>query len=179
MTPTPLPDEGRRAPGDAAIGPEAAVALAATTVEELDLLADYMRALRDEDPFQNSGPSEDQAGLAAMTSLVTDGTLGRCWVIRARERPAGYLALTFGYSIEFGGRTAFVDELYVAPAFRRRGIAREALRLASEAAIDLGVRALFIEVSGANEAAGRLYRSCGFTARKYQTLYKRLPTATA
>src|SRR5690242_18954886 len=39
----------------------------------------------------------------------------------------GYMILTFGYSLEFGGRDALIDELYVIPAARGSGIGAQAI----------------------------------------------------
>jgi ribosomal protein S18 acetylase RimI-like enzyme len=105
-----------------------------------------------------------------MGRLLADPTLGRAWVIRSGGRPAGYVVLTFAYSIEFGGRMAVVDELYVAPPHRRRGIGRLALQYAAEQAAALGVRGLVLEVSPANAGARRLYEAAGFVERTYRVM---------
>jgi [ribosomal protein S18]-alanine N-acetyltransferase len=52
--------------------------------------------------------------------------------------------------------------LAVAPAQRRRGIARRLLDRALELAATDGARTMFLEVSSANDAAVALYRSAGF-----------------
>ena len=46
---------------------------------------------------------------------------GRIWMLDYQGEQAGYLALTWSCSFEYGGRVAEVDELYVAPHFRGRG----------------------------------------------------------
>src|SRR4051794_25426270 len=91
------------------------VEFAEATPADLDVLAGFMRALRVEDPFSPAAV-DDESARAAVERLVADASLGRALVIRSEGQPAGYVVLTLGYSIEFGGRTAFVDELYVAPA---------------------------------------------------------------
>jgi GNAT superfamily N-acetyltransferase len=70
--------------------------------------------------------------------------------------------LTFGYSLEFHGRDAFVDELYLQEGARGRGTGRQALEFLAGVCSDLGVRALHLEVVRGNEAAQRLYRGFGF-----------------
>ena len=69
----------------------------------------------------------------------------------------GYLVVAFGYSLEFRGRDAFVDELYVAPTHRGRGLGREALRVAEPCCLEAGVRALHLEVRPGNARARGLY----------------------
>ena len=64
-----------------------------------------------------------------------------------RERLAiGYLVLTIGYSLERGGRDAFIDELYVRAERRGRGLGALAVATAEAAARRLGVRAVHLEV---------------------------------
>ena len=109
----------------------------------------------------------------AVLPLLGDSSLGRIWVIGVDGHTAGYAALCFGYSIEFGGRDAFVDELYLTDAFRGRGIGAIVLERLVEAAAALGIRALHLEVNRGNERAVRLYRRWGFTERSASMLMSR------
>lgn len=99
---------------------------------------------------------------AALSRLLADDSLGRVWVARVEGEPAGYLVLTLGYSLEFGGRDAFVDELFVAERFRGSGLGKRAIAKAVEACRELGVPALHLEVERANTGAQGLYRRLGF-----------------
>jgi ribosomal protein S18 acetylase RimI-like enzyme len=139
---------------------------------DLPLLSAYMRALRLEDPFP--GPVEESVADAAVAGLLDDPALGRAWVIYDGDDPAGYVVLTFTYSIEFGGRAAFIDELYIAPDRRGRGIGRQTLAFLTELAVSMRVRVLLLEVTPTNEAARRLYSSAGFAERTYRLMTKRL-----
>ena len=65
---------------------------------------------------------DDARTPAALARLLGNETLGRVWIAEDAGRAIGYLALCFGYSLEFLGRDAFVDELYTDPAFRDLGI---------------------------------------------------------
>ncbi len=71
----------------------------------------------------------DRAG-AALGELASDPTRGRLWIILGSEGPVGYLAVTFGFSLEYHGRDAFVDEVYIQPEARGRGLGRAALAAA-------------------------------------------------
>src|SRR4051794_13451109 len=57
----------------------------------------------------------------AIEGLSSDSERGHLWVLSIETSVMGYLAVTFGWSLEFGGRDAFVDEVYVAPAHRGAG----------------------------------------------------------
>jgi ribosomal protein S18 acetylase RimI-like enzyme len=109
---------------------------------------------------------DDATREAVLRPLLGESPLGRVWLAAVAGEVVGYAAICFGYSIEFGGRDAFVDELFVAAAHRGKGIGREVLsRVASEAAA-LGVRALHLEVAGTNARAQKLYAGAGFRARE-------------
>lgn len=103
-------------------------------------------------------PFDEGVAAAAMRALLEDASLGRMMI--ADE--AGYFVVTFGYSLEFGGRDAFVDELFVLPAARGRGLGTQALVLAEEVCREAGVRALHLEVEFENPEAKRLYARSGY-----------------
>src|SRR3982751_2359083 len=88
-------------------------------------LLDLIRQLREDDP--DEGPFELTASQDAIAALLSDPSVGRIWLIRNGADVLGYVALTLGFSIEFGGRIAFVDELLIDRAHRGRGIGRAAL----------------------------------------------------
>lgn len=89
--------------------------------------------------------------------LLTDERIGIAWLIREGEKTAGYVVLTRGWSIEYGGSVAVVDELFVTPEFRGRGVGRRVLRLVRSRARRLGIRRLFLEVESYNRRAKALY----------------------
>ena len=99
---------------------------------------------------------------ACWRRLLDEPTHGRAWVVEHDGRLVAYAVLTFGYSLEYRGRDAFVDELYVAPEWRGRGLAREALAVIDAACLEADVRALHLEVERDKETARGLYRRWGF-----------------
>ncbi len=99
----------------------------------------------------------------ALARLLADESLGRVWISEDAGRAIAYLALCFGYSLEFFGRDAFVDELYVAPAYRNHGHGAHLLATVDAACPALGVRALHLEVDHVNERAKGLYARAGYT----------------
>lgn len=100
----------------------------------------------------------------ALEALVGDAGLGCACVLHTGEGPAGYLVLTWGYSLERGGKIAILDELFILPGFRNRGIGRRGVDAAARLAGAAGCRAVLLEVDVTNEVAGRLYRRAGFAA---------------
>lgn len=126
--------------------------------EDADALLSMMRELNEHEGMDFDEPK----ARAALTQLVADERFGVAHLILFGDEPAGYLVVTFGFSIEFGGRDAFVDELFIKDEFRGRGIGKAALVRAEEVCRARGIRALHLEVERANERAQTLYRKSGF-----------------
>jgi ribosomal protein S18 acetylase RimI-like enzyme len=112
---------------------------------------------------REDGHPLDAAGEVAIMQIATGEPFARAWIVRQADKAIGYIVLTLGYSIEYGGRDGFIDDLYVAPAARGRGLGRQLLNFALARACELGIRMLHLEVETGNEGATRLYRSAGFT----------------
>jgi ribosomal protein S18 acetylase RimI-like enzyme len=110
----------------------------------------------------------------ALGALLARPELGRVYRIVQDGTGVGYAALSFGWSLEWGGRDAFVDEIFVEEAARGRGVGRAALRALAAEAERLGVRALHLEVEAANQPAQALYRSEGFGGNERRILTRRL-----
>jgi ribosomal protein S18 acetylase RimI-like enzyme len=69
-------------------------------------------------------------------------------------------------SVEYGGAVLFIEELYVVPDARRRGVARALLGHLLADGRASGVRAVELEVDEGHEPARALYRSLGFEANR-------------
>ena len=70
--------------------------------------------------------------------------------------------ICFGYSLEWLGRDAFVDEFYLREDYRGRGWGRKTLAFVEDAARALDVTTLHLEVVRENTAAVEIYRRMGF-----------------
>ena len=102
----------------------------------------------------------------SVRTLLSDRLLGGIWLVHVDVEPVGYIALCFGYSIEFAGQDAFVDEFYIHPKFRDKGIGTKVLELIKEEAIKMNIRALHLEVARSNRKAQGLYSRAHFKARE-------------
>ncbi len=107
-------------------------------------------------------PFDRDRARAALMPFLAEPALGRSWLFRDGDMPVGYFVLTLGWSLEYGGRDAFVDELFVTPSHRGRGLGRRALETIEEACRELSVQALHLEVEKENLPAAELYRKRGF-----------------
>jgi len=121
--------------------------------------------------------AEDAAGHPVSAShfpetighLMNSPQEGRIVLFRESGTVVGYALLIPYWSNEFGGRIVFVDEIYVRPEDRNRGIATaffETLRNQRP----FGAVALALEVSPENGKARRLYETLGFEGRELATM---------
>ena len=101
----------------------------------------------------------------AINRLLCEESLGGIWLIAHHGQVVGYIALCRGFSIEFGGYDAVVDELFMQPEFRGSGGGRFALEAIKAEASRLDIRALHLEVDRGNSNARQLYEKVGFSAR--------------
>jgi diamine N-acetyltransferase len=120
-----------------------------------------LRFMREYYAFDGHGFDEPKAHVALM-ALLRDQSMGRAWLILDGAGAVGYVVLCFGYSLEWLGRDAFVDEFYMLEEYRRRGWGRKTMEFVEEAARAAGVRTLHLEVVRTNTAALEVYRKLGF-----------------
>ena len=102
---------------------------------------------------------------AALMPLLEGIPHGAVYLIGPPRAPIGYIIVTFGWSVEMGGMDGFVDELFIRPGVRGRGIAGEVLISLPRALADAGLKALHLEVNTDNTNAQRLYKRAGFRMR--------------
>jgi GNAT superfamily N-acetyltransferase len=107
-------------------------------------------------------PFEEQTRRQAVEKFLREKSWGRLWLILVEDTPIGYLALTLGFSFEYGGYDAFIDEVYITEQHRGQGIGKRALQVAEDECGVLGVRALHLEVERVNTNAHALRRKSGF-----------------
>jgi ribosomal protein S18 acetylase RimI-like enzyme len=114
--------------------------------------------------YQYDGLTFDaQRAQAALGMLLADSRLGELWAIEQGVQMIGYFALTWGFSLESGGRDAFLDELYLREPYRGQGIGTRAVQHGIHRCRELGITAVRVEAAQRNARAQRLYRRLGFS----------------
>jgi ribosomal protein S18 acetylase RimI-like enzyme len=98
----------------------------------------------------------------AINKLLHAPGLGEIYLIFRGNEMAGYFALTFCFSLEFHGRFAFLDEVYLREAYRRQKLGKAVVAFAEDLCKKAGIRALRLEVGRENQPAQSLYRAAGF-----------------
>ena len=99
----------------------------------------------------------------AFEHLLSDPTLGGAWIATTDEGAVGYVVLTVAFGMEYGGLRGFIDDLFVRPSARGRGIANTLLEAMTADCVARGVRSLSVEVGPDNDAARRVYARAGLT----------------
>ena len=123
-------------------------------------------------------PLNQRRAAEGFTALLADERLGQVWFIQADAQDVGHVVVTLCFSMEYGGLVAFVDDLFVKPAFRRAGLGAAALTELRAFCAKRGVRALFVETGQENVAAQALYRRVGFVMTNRQLLMLKLADPT-
>ncbi|MBI1385613.1 MAG: GNAT family N-acetyltransferase [Rhizobiales bacterium] len=118
--------------------------------------------------WAEDGFGDTTAQHRAVATLLTSREYGVILILEPADgagRAAGYAALCWGYSIEFGGRDAFLDEIYVAPEVRGQGLGAWFIeQVCGRLAVE-GVHALHLEVLDNNARVAKLYDRCRFEKR--------------
>ena len=138
---------------------------------DLEALVQFMREYYEFDHL----PFDEQNARTALENFVGNEFLGRVWLIQYEGETVGYVVLTLGYSLEYGGRDAFVDEVYIRESHRGRGIGQRTLSFVEDVCRSLNVRALHLEVERANTGAHAVYRKTGFVDHDRYLMTKRIP----
>jgi ribosomal protein S18 acetylase RimI-like enzyme len=99
-----------------------------------------------------------------------------CWVARPEqgEPPCGVVLANFNWSLKFGGKALWIEELYVTPDYRRGGIGRELVDLVLDFAEENGFRGIDLEAYQGNAPASILYRTMGFHRLGRERFYYRM-----
>ncbi len=107
---------------------------------------------------------DDVFAKSAVSELISSPSLGRIdfLIDDLSGHAIGYIVIAYGFSFEFGGREAFIDEIFVKKEFRGQGLGSLLIRHAIEATKSIGIRGVRLETTPTNAAALRLYERLGF-----------------
>lgn len=130
----------------------------------LDMMQEYYA-------FDGHAFDPSKARVALLTFLRND-SFGRAWLVCDQQVPVGYGVLTFGYSLEFLGRDAFLDEFYLRESHRGRGWGRRTLEFVEEEARKIEIRSIHLEVVRQNDHAREFYLRSGYIDHQHSLMSK-------
>lgn len=111
---------------------------------------------------------------AQLGEFVATPALGRLLAIKSNGALVGYALIAFSYGLEFGGRVAFIDELFILPSARSLGVGSAALAQIETLCAECGIRALRLEVEDGNSKATPLYLRTEYSDHRRRLLTKAL-----
>lgn len=130
--------------------------------EDLPRLLPLVAAFHEHQGFGTSPEHQHDAILP----LLEGSPYGAVWLIGPRRAPVGYVVVSFGWSVEYGGLDAVVDELFVRSAVRNRGMGSDALNGLAKALKEGGIRALHLEANQTDDILKRFYKRSKFVTRE-------------
>lgn len=133
------------------------VAVRLATQTDVPVLVALMREFYAESAF----PLDGEWAAHAFASLIADPSRGAVWLITCDGVVAGHVVLSVRFAMEFGGLSAWIDDLFVLQEYRRKGAARAGLDALVAECRRRGCRSMHVEVAPDNVAATALYRSYG------------------
>jgi GNAT superfamily N-acetyltransferase len=99
---------------------------------------------------------------SAIDGALKDAERGIFVVARAEEVAVGAAYLSFTWSLEHTGKSCWLEELYVTPDRRGKGIGTRLLKTAIDHAREMGCAAMDLEVESKQSRAAHLYEREGF-----------------
>lgn len=108
-------------------------------------------------------PWDEARTRPVLVRLLGDASLGRVTIAIADGVACGYAIVTWGFDLEYGGRDAFLTEIWVEPEHRACGLGGRLLEAVQSAAREAGAGAVHLQVRPENPAQ-RLYLRSGFGA---------------
>ena len=107
-------------------------------------------------------PMNVEVAKTLFQEFITNEHLGKSWLIYSENEIVGYIILTFIFSFEYGGKIAFVDELFIKETARGKGFGKEAIQFIQGEVPKLSLKLLYLEVEPHNENAQKLYLAHDF-----------------
>ncbi len=129
-------------------------------LEDENIVAEFIKSLYKEDPCGSLEISDDKIALT-FDMLSKHPDYGRLVVIEWDRVPIGYSLVINFWSNEYGGIIANIDELYIIPEYRSRGIATRFIHSLRESR-SKDIVALELQVLPYNSRALKLYERIGF-----------------
>jgi GNAT superfamily N-acetyltransferase len=114
------------------------------------------------------------AVVQALRGIVTRPERGRVLVARMDGVAVGFAVLPFTWTVEHGGLSAWLDELYVIPELREHGVGTKLLLGAMEVVRAEGCIALDLEVDANHARVESLYLRYGFRLLPRKRFARRL-----
>ena len=116
----------------------------------------------------------EEKARATLHDMLNNASLGKIYFIRTHNELAGYAVMVFIHSLEFHGKAAFLDELYLRESARGKGVGKRVLEFLFDECRRLGIGTLRLEVTHSNTVAQAVYEKMGFETHDRNIMSKRV-----
>ena len=133
---------------------------------------DYIRLMKefyDSDGVLHKIPAENFD--RTFDEIVNSGTYANGYLFELDGKTVGYALTANTYSNESGGMIIWVEEIYVQPEYRSKGLGKEFFAYI-DSKIDKNVKKIRLEVRDDNKKAVKLYENLGFKKVEYMQMVK-------
>lgn len=100
--------------------------------------------------------------------MFAPNTSAKTFIIESDGVVCGYGVINITFSMEAGGKTLWLEDLYIRKEFRSRGLGKEYFNYVFDTFKD--IRRYRLEVEEENEKAIKLYKSLGFKFLDYKQM---------
>lgn len=109
-------------------------------------------------------PHDDAHRLAAVAPILGGNPLAAIWLIGPARAPLGYVFVSFGWSVAHGGMVGWLEEAFIRPSVRSRGIGTEIVHIVALSLSKAGMKAMHARLPDSAERASGFCKRCGFSA---------------
>ncbi|MGL4209664.1 MAG: GNAT family N-acetyltransferase [Candidatus Adiutrix sp.] len=105
--------------------------------------------------------------------ICANSPLAKGWLITSTQgQVAGYALASLTWSCEFGGKVAWLEELYIRPEFRKLKLGYSSLvEIINQLSQEDKVKGFRLEVAPANSKVEKIYENLGFTKVPYHQFW--------
>ena len=117
--------------------------------------------------FYNSDAVPKEDLVKAFDAAINKNPFIKLYILESDGTTAGYAAIAVTFTTEGGGNTLWLDELYIKPEHRGKGLGRGLIEFLKK---DDDIKRIRLEITPKNERAKKLYVSEGFVPCEYSQL---------
>ena len=139
--------------------------------KDFDIVLDMMQVFYASDALLVH--PDDTVLKRTLGDAIADGPYVTGYGFEVEGNLVGYGMVSRSYSTETGGICLWIEDIYIQPAFRGRGIGTEFLRFVEKIGQGTAVR-LRLEAEPENEKAISVYQNAGYEVLGYTQLVKSL-----
>jgi ribosomal protein S18 acetylase RimI-like enzyme len=118
-------------------------------------------ALMKEFYAESSYELDEKWAADSFLNLLSNDANGCVWIVWTGNEAIGHAVLTVRFTMEHGGPSGYIDDLFVKKEFRRSGAASSVLQMLELECTKRKCKSLIVEVGKDNEAGLMTYKKLG------------------